>query len=63
MSLRSSKFESLSVILPVMNETALLEKTVEIIMSDCGKDVSQIIIVVSERTTPESNYICAYLRS
>jgi glycosyltransferase involved in cell wall biosynthesis len=62
MSLKSSKFESLSVILPVMNETAPLEKTVEIIMSGCGKDISQIIIVVSSRTTPESRAVCEKIK-
>ncbi len=62
MSLRSRKFESLSVILPVMNETALLEKTVEIIMADCKKDISQIIIVVSERTAPESRVVCEKIK-
>jgi len=62
MSLRSRKFESLSVILPVMNETALLEKTVEIIMSGCEKDISQIIIVVSGKTAPESRAVCEKIK-
>ncbi len=43
-----------SVILPVINETASLEKTVEIILADCGKDILEFIIVVCDKTTPES---------
>jgi len=54
MALESCGLESVSVILPVMNETSLLEKTVEIISADCRGDIREYIIVVSKRTSPES---------
>ena len=48
------RFESATVILPVMNETVSLEKTVEIIRRDAGDRVREYLIVVCERTTPEA---------
>lgn len=43
-----------SVILPVMNETTSLEQTVDIILSEASTEISEILIVVCERTTPEA---------
>ena len=49
-----SKFK-VSVILPVINETFSLQKTVEIIIQNSKEDISEIIIVVSkEKTTHDS---------
>jgi len=55
-------FESVSVILPVINETVSLEKTVGTILSDCGKDILEFIIVVCDKTMPESMAVCEQLK-
>ena len=47
-------FESASVILPVINETHSLRKTIEVIESDCTSDVKEYLIVVCNKTTLES---------
>jgi hypothetical protein len=47
-------FESATIVLPVMNETASLEETVRIILRDVKEQTKEILIVVCERTTPES---------
>ena len=54
----SNRFEGVSVILPVVNETYSLRKTIEIIENDCRQDVREYLIVVCSRTTPESLAIC-----
>ena len=48
------RFESATIILPVMNETTSLEETVKIILRDVKDRTKEILIVVCERTTPES---------
>jgi len=48
------RFESATIILPVMNETAALEETVRIIVRDVKDRTKEILIVVCERTTAES---------
>ena len=53
-----SAFESASVILPVLNETDSLRRTVEIIEATCAREVGEYIIVVCERTRPESLVVC-----
>ena len=55
-------FTSLSVILPVINETYLLKQTVDTIMSDCAADIEEILIVVCKKTTPESLKVCEELK-
>lgn len=57
------KFESASIILPVMNETYSLRQTVEIIERDCCRDVKEYLIVVCERTKPESLAVCKEIKS
>ena len=47
-------FQSVSIILPVINETISLDRTVEIVMRDAGERVSEIIIVICNRTTREA---------
>jgi len=55
-------FTGLSVILPVMDETVLLKKTVEIILADCRPDIAEILIVLSGKTAPESVEACRQLK-
>lgn len=53
------RFSGVTIILPVINETYSLEKTVETIMSTCKEsDVCEYIIVVCNRTTPDSLLVC-----
>jgi len=56
-------FKSVSVILPVINETLLLQETVDIIQADCGNDVLEYVIVVCDKTTPESLAVCSRLKA
>ncbi|MBU1027113.1 MAG: glycosyltransferase family 2 protein [Candidatus Margulisbacteria bacterium] len=56
-------FISVSIILPVVNETQLLEKTVEIIMDDCSEDIHEFVIVICDKTTPESLDVCSQLKN
>jgi glycosyltransferase involved in cell wall biosynthesis len=51
---RVDRFESVSIILPVMNETVSLEETVNIILRDVKERVREFLIVVCDRTTPEA---------
>lgn len=50
----SIEFESASIILPIMNETTSLAKTIEIIESDCAHLVAEYLIVACDRTEEES---------
>src|SRR5262249_11955120 len=56
-------FKSVSVILPVINETHSLLKTVDIIEGDCALDVKEYLIIVCNRTTLESKRICEQLQN
>jgi glycosyltransferase involved in cell wall biosynthesis len=47
-------FESATVILPVINETYSLVETVESILRTSKADICELLIVVCDRTTPES---------
>lgn len=50
-----SPFASLTVILPIINETQSLEKTVEVIEATCRpEDIKEYLIVYCKRTTPAS---------
>ncbi len=51
---RVEQFESVSVVLPVLNETTLLAKTVEVILRDGNDRVKEFLIVVCGKTTPEA---------
>lgn len=57
-----TKFVSLSVILPVINETYLLKQTVDKIRDDCAADVGEFLIVVCKKTSPESLKACEELK-
>lgn len=59
------KFESVSVVIPAINETDSLRENISVILNTCDhKDLEEILIVVCERTTPEClsviDSICAY---
>ena len=50
-----SAFESVTIILPIINETHSLEKTVDVIAATCDPhDIKEYLIVYCKRTTPES---------
>ncbi|MGB9408918.1 MAG: hypothetical protein WCA89_15385, partial [Terracidiphilus sp.] len=53
-TLSVDRFESATIILPVMNETISLEETVRIILRDVKDRIDEILIVVCGRTTPEA---------
>lgn len=54
-----NSFRNVTVILPVINETYSLEQTVETIEASCLKaDICEYLIVVCQRTTPESLHVC-----
>ena len=57
-----TEFTSLTVILPVINETYLLRETVDTIMRDCPGDIGEFLIVVCNKTTPESLKACEELK-
>jgi glycosyltransferase involved in cell wall biosynthesis len=48
------RFESATIILPVMNETTSLEETVRIVLRDVKDRIKEILIVVCDRTSTES---------
>jgi glycosyltransferase involved in cell wall biosynthesis len=43
-----------SVIVPVINETTSLEETISVLVEENGADLAELVVVVAERTTPES---------
>ena len=48
-------FESVTIILPIINETHALETTVEVIAATCRpEEIREYLIVYCQRTTPES---------
>ena len=55
---------NVSVILPVINETFSLQKTIEIIIQNSKEDISEIIIVVSkDKTTDDSLKLINHLET
>ncbi len=59
---RTSRFESATIVLPVMNETTSLDETVKIILHDVKDKIREIVIVVCKRTTPEARTVVDRLR-
>src|SRR5687768_7503539 len=59
----SHTFESVSIILPVINETYSLIKTIETIEIECTSDVKEYLLVVCSRTIQESIKICEQLHA
>ncbi|MGA2035038.1 MAG: glycosyltransferase [Thermoguttaceae bacterium] len=56
------RFESATVILPVMNETTSLKQTVDIVLRDARDRIRELLIVVCERTTPEAMAVVRQLQ-
>ena len=50
----NNNFKKVSVILPVINETFSLIKTINVILNLSKKDILEIIIVVDKKTTTKS---------
>src|SRR5579863_8240275 len=51
---KTRSFESATIVLPVVNETYSLVETVESILKTSKPDVRELLVVVCEKTTPES---------
>ncbi len=59
-----TRLESVSIILPVINETTSLQKTIETILRDVKRElIREFIIVVCKRTTPEAMAVIAQLQN
>jgi len=59
----TAEFTSATIILPVMNETASLTQTVEIILRDTPREsIKELLIVVGKQTTAESMAAIAALQ-
>lgn len=56
-------FESVSVILPVLDEVVSLTKTVETLLALARKDIRELIIVICERTTMQARSNISQLQS
>jgi uncharacterized protein (TIRG00374 family) len=52
--LETRAFESATVILPVINETVSLVETINVILASSKDDICEFLIVVCDKTTPES---------
>ncbi len=59
----ADRLTSVSVFLPVMDETDSLTKTVETILADCGGAVCELLVVVCQKTTPASRAVAAALQA
>jgi glycosyltransferase involved in cell wall biosynthesis len=59
---RVDRLDSVSVILPVLNETTSLARTVDIILRDVKDRVKELLIVVCGKTTPEAMATVRHLR-
>src|SRR5947209_5188911 len=59
---RPSDF-SVSVILPVIDETTSLAKTVEVLLAENRQDISEILIVVCKKTSAAAREVCSFLLS
>ncbi len=56
-------FSGISVILPVVTETDSLDETARILKDTCDRDIAEVLVVVCDRTTPESLSRCQELRN
>jgi len=56
------RFESVTIMLPVINETVSLRQTVEIVLRDAKADIIELLVVVCKKTTPESMAVIAQLQ-
>lgn len=51
---RITGVNGVTILLPVVTETVSLDQTVEILLRECRADIRELLIVVCDRTTPES---------
>jgi len=56
------RLESVTVILPVVNETTSLAETVQIILRDVRNSIKEFLIVVCDRTTPQAMAVVTQLQ-
>ena len=60
----AGRFESVSIVLPVINEVESLQQTVDIIRRTCrADDIAEYLIVVCERTTARARAKCESIRA
>ena len=52
---------AVSVILPVIDETESLRKTVEILLDENRESIAEILLIVCQKTTPEAMKVCTEL--
>jgi dolichol-phosphate mannosyltransferase len=50
----ANHFESLTAVLPTLDETHSLTHTVEVLVTDLRKDLTQILVIVCDRTTEDA---------
>ena len=59
----AGRFESVSIIIPVINETTSLRQTVDTIVRDAKReDIRELLIVVCKKTTAESMAVIAQIQ-
>ena len=57
------RFESATMILPLVNETTSLQQTVDILMRDIKReDMKELLIVTCKKTTPEARAVAAKIQ-
>lgn len=61
--LQVDRFESVTIVLPVVNETTSLKQTVDVILRDVPRaDIAEFLIVTCKKTTPEARAIVAQIK-
>jgi hypothetical protein len=61
--LQVDRFESVTIVLPVVNETTSLKQTVDVILQDVPRaDIAEFLIVTCKKTTPEARTLVAQIR-
>jgi hypothetical protein len=57
-----AKVESVTILLPVINETISLKQTVDIVLRDARSDILELLILVCKKTTPEAMAVISELQ-
>jgi hypothetical protein len=61
--LHTERFESTTIILPLVNETTSLEQTVDLLLRDVSReDIKELLIVTCKKTTAESRAVAAKIQ-
>ncbi len=60
--LSTKSFNNISVLLPVIDETTSLRKTVEILMRDVGPNILEFLILICKKTQPEARAVIESLK-